>query len=72
MNYYLQEDQPVTIIRKLRRSRKVEKIDVVVNVSKTFYDVMLTQQQLNLLEKEIKRLSRNLKIHTINIRWING
>jgi len=47
--------------QKASQITESEKIDVVVNVSKTFYDVMLTQQQLNLLEKEIKRLSRNLK-----------
>ncbi len=37
------------------------KIDVVVNVSKAFYDVLLTQQQIALLDDDIVRLQRNLK-----------
>ena len=37
------------------------KIDVVVNVSKAFYDVLLTQQQIALLDDDIVRLERNLK-----------
>ncbi|MGI8952533.1 MAG: TolC family protein [Chitinophagaceae bacterium] len=37
------------------------KIDVVVNVSKAFYDVLLTQQQIKLLNEDIIRLERSLK-----------
>lgn len=37
------------------------RIDVVVNVSKAFYDVLLTQQQIALLDDDIVRLERNLK-----------
>jgi len=37
------------------------KIDVVVNVSKAFYDVLLTQQQIQLVDEDIVRLQRNLK-----------
>jgi outer membrane protein len=37
------------------------KIDIVVNVSKAFYDVLLTQQQIQLVDEDIVRLQRNLK-----------
>jgi outer membrane protein len=37
------------------------KIDIAVNVSKAFYDVLLTQQQIQLVEEDIVRLQRNLK-----------
>ncbi len=37
------------------------KINVVVNVSKSFYDVLLTQQQIQLLNEDIIRLERGLK-----------
>jgi outer membrane protein len=38
-----------------------DKIDVTVNVSKAFYDVLLTRQQIDVLEDDIVRLERNLK-----------
>jgi outer membrane protein TolC len=38
-----------------------DKIDLVVNVSKAFYDVLLTQQQIVVLNDDIRRLERNLK-----------
>lgn len=38
-----------------------DKIDVTVNVSKAFYDVLLTRQQIDVLEDDITRLERNLK-----------
>src|SRR5579859_7659531 len=37
------------------------KIDVTVNVSKAFYDVLLTQKQIEVLADDIVRLERNLK-----------
>jgi outer membrane protein TolC len=37
------------------------KIDAVVNVSKAFYDVLLTQQQINVADQDITRLERSLK-----------
>lgn len=37
------------------------KIDIVVNVSKAFYDVLLTQQQIDVLNEDIIRLQRSLK-----------
>jgi outer membrane protein TolC len=35
------------------------KIDLVVNVSKAFYDVLLTQQQIQVLDEDIIRLNKN-------------
>lgn len=37
------------------------KIDVVVNVSKAFYDVILTQRQVDILAEDIVRLQRSLQ-----------
>ncbi|SFD88666.1 TolC family protein [Spirosoma endophyticum] len=37
------------------------KIDVVVNVSKAFYDVILTQRQVDILSEDITRLQRSLQ-----------
>jgi len=37
------------------------KIDLVVNVSKAFYDVLLSQQQLDVLDEDIVRLEKNYK-----------
>ncbi len=44
-----------------KQTTVANKIDVVVNVSKAFYDVLLTQQQIALLDDDIVRLERNLK-----------
>jgi len=38
-----------------------DKIDVTVNVSKAFYDVLLTEQDIKVLDDDIVRLGRNLK-----------
>lgn len=38
-----------------------DKIDVAVNVSKAFYDVLLTEQDIKVLDDDIVRLERNLK-----------
>ncbi|WP_408641463.1 TolC family protein [Spirosoma telluris] len=37
------------------------KIDVVVNVSKAFYDLILTQRQIDILTQDIARLQRSLQ-----------
>ncbi|MBN8789042.1 MAG: TolC family protein [Terrimonas sp.] len=37
------------------------KIDVVVNVSKAFYDVLATEQQIKVIDENIGRLQRSLK-----------
>jgi outer membrane protein len=47
--------------RQSKQNTVSNKIDVVANVSKAFYDVLLTQQQIALLDDDIVRLERNLK-----------
>ena len=37
------------------------KIDIVVNVSKAFYDVLATRQQIKVTDENIVRLERSLK-----------
>lgn len=44
-----------------RQVTTTDKIDVAVNVSKAFYDVLLTQKQIQVLSDDITRLERNLK-----------
>jgi len=38
---------------------QTSKIDLVVNISKAFYDVLITQQQLQVLDEDIIRLEKN-------------
>lgn len=40
---------------------EANKIDVAVDVSKAFYDVLLTQKQMGILDEDILRLQRSLK-----------
>jgi outer membrane protein TolC len=44
-----------------KQSTRNEKIDLAVNVSKAFYDVLSTQQQIKVAESNIVRLERSLK-----------
>lgn len=44
-----------------RQNTSYNKIDIAVNVSKAFYDVLLTQQQVAVLTEAITRLERSLK-----------
>jgi outer membrane protein len=44
-----------------KQNTSFNKIDVAVNVSKAFYDVLLTQQQVSVLTEAITRLQRSLK-----------
>jgi len=44
-----------------RQTTATDKINLVVDVSKAFYDVLLTQQQIVVLNDDIRRLERNLK-----------
>jgi len=44
-----------------RQATATDKISLVVDVSKAFYDVLLTQQQIVVLNDDIRRLERNLK-----------
>lgn len=43
---------------------EANKIDVAVNVSKAFYDVLLTRKQILVLDEDILRLKRSLKTAT--------
>ncbi|MEO7530283.1 MAG: TolC family protein [Sediminibacterium sp.] len=44
-----------------KQNTSFNKIDIAVNVSKAFYDVLLTQQQVSVLSEAIVRLERSLK-----------
>ncbi|HVU53812.1 MAG TPA: TolC family protein [Puia sp.] len=44
-----------------RQYTATDKINLVVNVSKAFYDVLLTQKTIQVLDDDIARLERNLK-----------
>lgn len=47
-------------LKKLSKvNTQSSKIDLVVNVSKAFYDVLLSQQQLDVLNEDIIRLEKN-------------
>lgn len=49
-------------VRKQSKQSTINnKIEVAVNVSKAFYDVLLTQKQINVLDEDIIRLNRNLE-----------
>lgn len=51
-----------TDVRKqFKQTTAANKIDIVVNVSKAFYDVLLTMKQIDLLTEDITRLERSLK-----------
>jgi outer membrane protein len=47
--------------KQVRQVTTSNKIDIAVNVSKAFYDVLLTQQQIKLLSETLARLERSLK-----------
>ncbi|MHA4807717.1 TolC family protein [Flavitalea flava] len=49
------------IRKQIRQTTATDKIDVAVNVSKAFYNVLLTQEQIAVLADDIVRLERNLK-----------
>jgi outer membrane protein TolC len=49
------------VYRQAAQNTVRTKVDVVVDVSKAFYDVLLTQQQLEIVESEIVRSERNLR-----------
>ncbi|MCW3115950.1 MAG: outer rane efflux protein [Chitinophagaceae bacterium] len=44
-----------------RQYTQLSKIDIAVVVSKTFYDVLVSQQQIQLLSQDILRLQKSLK-----------
>jgi len=47
--------------RQYQQATAGTKIDIVVNVSKAFYDVLLAQKQIDLLDDDIARLEGSLK-----------
>jgi outer membrane protein TolC len=49
------------VMTSIRQTTVTDKIDVAVNVSKAFYDVLLTAKQIDVLNDDIVRLERNLK-----------
>ena len=49
------------VMMNIKQTTVSNKIDVTVNVSKAFYDVLLTTKQIAVLNDDITRLERNLK-----------
>ncbi len=49
------------VMTNIKQTTVSDKIDVTVNVSKAFYDVLLTVKQIDVLNDDIVRLERNLK-----------
>ena len=49
------------VMTNIKQTTVSDKIDVTVNVSKAFYDVLLTEKQIEVLDDDIVRLERNLK-----------
>lgn len=49
------------VMTNIRQQTVSDKIDVTVNVSKAFYDVLLTMKQIDVLNDDIVRLERNYK-----------
>jgi outer membrane protein len=49
------------VMTNIKQTTESDKINVTVNVSKAFYDVLLTEKQIEVLDDDIVRLERNLK-----------
>ncbi|HET6254815.1 MAG TPA: TolC family protein [Puia sp.] len=49
------------VMTQIHQMTVSDKIDVTVNVSKAFYDVLLTEEEIKVLDDDIVRLERNLK-----------
>jgi outer membrane protein len=49
------------VMTNIRQTTTSDKIDITVNVSKAFYDVLLTRKEIDVLSDDIERLERNLK-----------
>lgn len=49
------------VMTQIHQMTVSDKIDVTVNVSKAFYDVLLTDEDIKVLNDDIVRLERNLK-----------
>lgn len=48
-------------LKGARQNTELTKIDLVTNVSKAFYDVLLTQAQIQVLAEDTERLGKNLR-----------
>ena len=49
------------VITQSKQNTVYDKIDITVNVSKAFYNVLLTEEEIKVLDDDIVRLERNLK-----------
>jgi outer membrane protein len=49
------------VLLQAKQQTENVRVDVVVNVSKAFYDVLATEQQINVADANITRLERSLK-----------
>src|ERR1700754_285433 len=49
------------VMTNIRQTTVTDKIDITVNVTKAFYDVLLTSKQIEVLDDDIRRLERNLR-----------
>ena len=49
------------VMTNIKQTTTSDKIDVTVNVSKAWYDVLLTEKQIEVLDDDVVRLERNLK-----------
>lgn len=50
-----------SVLQQVKQQTANTKINVIVNVSKAFYDVLATEQQIKVAEENITRLERSLK-----------
>ena len=60
MYYWLQEQQGMCGYKSQQNTTN-QKINIAVLVSKAFYDVILTVQQLQVIEEDINRINTSLK-----------
>ncbi len=49
------------VMTNIKQTTETDKIDVTVNVSKAWYDVLLTEKQIEVLDDDVVRLERNVK-----------
>jgi len=49
------------VMKNIRQTTISDRIDIAVNVTKAFYNVLLTAKQIEVLDDDIRRLERNLK-----------
>lgn len=49
------------VMTNIRQTTVTDRIEIAVNVTKAFYDVLLTSKQIEVLDDDIRRLERNLK-----------